>query len=99
MLEIPDSVVHSAAIAIDEGNFFGRIDLRNRPDASAHKEAQIFVRRTAHIRVEKGRMFRIVNGGEHVGVDVVDRFAFQESLGQAFGYFMAMTDTIFPTLE
>ena len=39
VLGIPDAVVHSSAIAIDERHFLGRIHLRNRAHTRAHKEA------------------------------------------------------------
>ena len=44
-------------------------------------------------------VIRIVDGGEDVGVHVVDRFAFENRLREAFGNFVAVADFILPVLE
>ena len=99
VLRIPDTVVHSPAVAIDQPHFFGRIELGNGAHPGAHKKSQVFVRCTVHVRVEKRRVFRIVDSRKQVGVHVVDRIALQECLGQTFGHFVAVAEFIFPVLK
>src|SRR6202030_1195943 len=99
VLEIPDPVVHSSNVAIDERHFFRRIDLWNSAHTSAHEETQVFVRCSVHVGVEERRVFRIINGREDVSVHVVDRFALQECLGHSFGYLVAVPNFLLPMLE
>ena len=70
---MPSSI--PSPIAVDERDFFGRIDLLQRADTHRTEKAQIFVRLAVHVGVEKGRVLRIVNGGEDVGIHVVDGLA------------------------
>ncbi len=44
VLRIPDAVVHSPAVAIDQRHFFGRIELRKGAHTGAHEKSQVLVR-------------------------------------------------------
>src|SRR5215469_14065133 len=99
MLRIPDSVVHPSAAAVDQGHFLGRVELRNCAGPHAHKEAQILVRGTGHVRVEKWRMFWIVNGCQHVRVHVVDRFSFEYRLREALWNLVPVANFVLPMFE
>ncbi len=96
MFRIPDPVVHPAAVAVDEGNFLGRIQLGNGAGANADKVAQILVRRANHVRIKELGMLRVVDRAQNIGVNVVDGSVCQDRLGKSFRDFAAAAKFFFP---
>src|SRR6516162_7057055 len=99
MLGIPDAVVHSAAVRVDERHFLGRIDLRDRSDHGAYEKPQIPVPLSRDIGVEEWRMRWVVNGTQDVRVYVVDRRFLEYGLREAFRHPVPVPQLVFRSLQ
>src|ERR1700722_11719365 len=99
MLGIPDRIIHTAAIKIDQRYFLGRVDLRQCSNARAQIKAEVFMRRPMNVAIKKRGMLTIVNRGQDVSVNIVDSFTFKKRLREAFGNFVAVAYSFFPVTK
>src|SRR5579863_887298 len=99
MSQVPDAVVHSFRIEIDEGNFLWRVQLRQRANPRPHEKTEILVLLPPKICVEERRMRGVVDGGKNVGIDVVHRLVMQKRLGESKGILATVPHALFPSIE
>src|SRR5580704_8070677 len=99
MRQVPNAVVHSLWIVVDERDLFRGIELRKGADTYPQKKTQILVLFAVQISVEELRMRGIVQSSEQVSIDIIHALALQQILGKAQSFFVTLAHFLAPVVQ
>src|SRR5215469_7986481 len=99
VIKVPDTDVHSLGIVVDQSDFFGRVELRQRSYPGPYEKAQVLVFLSPDVRIHKRGMSGVVKGGQKIGFHVVHGFAMKEGLGHSQGLVVPSSHLLLPSIE
>src|ERR1700727_1188524 len=96
MRQVPDSLLHSSRVVIDQCDFLRGIDLRHRSHMGPQEKPKIPVLFPVEIGVQEFRMSWIVDSRQNIGVYVVHVLALKQGLRETQSLFPSMARPFSP---